>query len=150
MGIERAFFRLASDLLDAYARGGVFQGLHEWYKSIQIPPTAPPTYPYKYHIWDCFHRDVSHRGQCEYDTSLTTGVLKWKYLTGHWVSAPPAIDKNGVIYVGSYDKHLYALNPDGTLKWKYLTGDYIHSSPAIDKNGVIYVGSNDKYLYAIV
>ncbi|MCE7700062.1 MAG: chitobiase/beta-hexosaminidase C-terminal domain-containing protein, partial [Methanobacterium paludis] len=57
---------------------------------------------------------------------------------------------DGTIYTGSYDKKLYAINPDGTLKWTYTTGGSIYGSPAIGADGTIYVGSyTDKKLNAI-
>ena len=51
--------------------------------------------------------------------------------------------------MGSCDKKLYAIHPNGTLKWNYRTGCCIRSSPAIDVDGTIYVGSCDRKLYAI-
>ena len=72
--------------------------------------------------WSMFHHDPQHTGRAD----------------GH-----------DVIYVGSFDYCLYALNPDGSLRWKYETGDYIESSPAIAPDGTIYVGSFDNYLYAL-
>ena len=51
--------------------------------------------------------------------------------------------------MGSHDKKLYAIYPNGTLEWSCTTGDCIISSPAIDADGTIYVGSHDKKLYAI-
>ena len=64
-------------------------------------------------------------------------------------AAIPAIGADGTIYIGSNDKNLYAINPDGSQKWMFTTGDYIVSSPAIGADGTIYVGSCDKNLYAI-
>ena len=61
----------------------------------------------------------------------------------------PAIDANGVIYVGSRDKKFYAVNPNGTMKWFIETGSAIESSAAIDKDGTIYIASTDGKLYAI-
>ena len=61
----------------------------------------------------------------------------------------PAIASNGILYVGSYDFNLYAINPDGTQKWVFPTKYFIDSSPAIGPDGTIYVGSEDKNLYAI-
>ena len=47
---------------------------------------------------------------------------------------------NGVVYVGSGDGNVYALNAKtGALLWSYNTGD-VCSSPAV-ANGVVYVGS---------
>ena len=61
----------------------------------------------------------------------------------------PAIDANGVIYVGSRDKKLYAINPNGTMKWFVETGSAIESSAAINQDGTIYIASTDGKLYAI-
>ena len=60
-----------------------------------------------------------------------------------------AIDQNGVIYVGSGDNHLYAINRDGSLEWRYHTEGGVFSSPAIADDGTIYLGSDDNYLYAL-
>jgi len=60
---------------------------------------------------------------------------------------------NEVVYVGSEDSYLYALDgATGALKWKYLTGGPVRSSPAVvTRNGqtIVLVGSNDGRLYAI-
>ena len=64
----------------------------------------------------------------------------------------PAISPDGsVVYVGSYDSYLYAVDADsGQLKWKFQTGDWVASSPAPSPDGsVVYVGSGDSYLYAV-
>ena len=56
---------------------------------------------------------------------------------------------NGVVYVGSYDDNVYALNAStGALLWKYTTGYDVESSPAV-ANGVVYVGSVDHKVYAL-
>ena len=61
---------------------------------------------------------------------------------------------NGVIYIGSNDANLYALNSDGSLRWKYLVEGaygYIDASPAVDDVHVIYIGQKSPpyYFYAI-
>ena len=61
----------------------------------------------------------------------------------------PAIGADGTIYVGSVDKRLYAIDPNGTLKWAYETEGKIWTCPAIGSDGIIYVGSEDERLYAI-
>ena len=54
-----------------------------------------------------------------------------------------------MVYVGSYDKNVYALNAKTGVKlWSYATGDIVASSPAVG-NGVVYVGSYDKNVYAL-
>jgi outer membrane protein assembly factor BamB len=56
---------------------------------------------------------------------------------------------NGIVYVGSGDGWVYALNATtGLIEWKFLTGGAVSSSPNV-ANGVVYVGSGDGYLYAL-
>jgi outer membrane protein assembly factor BamB len=55
---------------------------------------------------------------------------------------------NGVVYIGSDDFSVYALNAKtGSELWSYATGNEVLSSPAI-VNGVVYVGSVDFNIYA--
>ena len=56
---------------------------------------------------------------------------------------------NGIVYVGSGDNKVYALNEaTGKILWKYTTGGEVASSPAIS-NGIVYVGSYDGKVYAL-
>jgi len=74
--------------------------------------------------------------------------LKGSYSTGDYVHSSPAV-VNGVVYAGSFDGYMYALNArSGALLWSYPTGGWIHSSPAV-ANGVVYIGSDDGNLYAL-
>ena len=77
------------------------------------------------------------------------GTLQWTFKTGFDIVAAPALGDDGVIYVGSRDNHLYAIEPDGTEKWKFETSNGITSAPAIDADGTIYVANVDGNLYAI-
>jgi eukaryotic-like serine/threonine-protein kinase len=54
----------------------------------------------------------------------------------------------GVVYVGSYDYNVYALNArTGAKLWSYTTGYIVDSAPAVS-NGVVYFGSADGNVYA--
>ena len=81
-------------------------------------------------IWSMFHHNLQHTGQSPYN-GPNNPALKWSYTTGGSVWSSPAIASNGLIYVGSWDDKLYAINPDGSLKWSYTTGSYVWSSPAM-------------------
>jgi len=60
----------------------------------------------------------------------------------------PAVS-NGVVYVGSYDYFVYALNAaTGAKIWSFQTGSYVYSSPAVS-NGIVYIGSYDYSVYAL-
>jgi serine/threonine-protein kinase len=62
------------------------------------------------------------------------------------VNSSPAV-ANGVVYVGSWDNDVYALNAKtGDLLWSYATGAGVDSSPAV-ANGVVYVGSGDSNVF---
>jgi hypothetical protein len=53
-----------------------------------------------------------------------------------------------VVYVGSDDGKVYALNAaNGAYIWSYTTGNEVYSSPAV-VGGVVYVGSWDGKVYA--
>ena len=77
------------------------------------------------------------------------GELRWRYETGHNVFSSPAV-VDGVVYVGSGDDYLYALDAaSGQLRWRYQTGgSSVYSSPAV-VDGVVYVGSEDGSVYAL-
>jgi len=80
----------------------------------------------------------------------TVGAIgvQWSYPTGNGVYSSPAV-ANGVVYVSSYDKNVYALNATtGAKLWSYTTGSGVPSSPAV-ANGVVYVGSGDNNVYAL-
>jgi outer membrane protein assembly factor BamB len=63
------------------------------------------------------------------------------------VYSSPAV-ANGVVYVGSYDKNVYALNAKtGAKLWSYTTGGGVYTSPSV-ANGLVYVGSDDGNVYA--
>ena len=51
--------------------------------------------------------------------------------------------------MGSYNRKLWTINPDGTEKWVFTAGGDVESSPAIGSDGTVYVGSMDGKLYAI-
>ena len=74
--------------------------------------------------------------------------LAWKFATnGSVISSPSVVD--GVVYVGSQDKNIYAIGAwSGSLIWKYATDGPIISSPAV-ADGKVYVGSEDGYVYSL-
>jgi len=78
------------------------------------------------------------------------GTVLWEFETGGAVYSSPAIGIDGTVYVGSWDKKVYALDgKSGAKKWKFQTGDRVCSSPSIGSDGTVYIGSNDKKIYAI-
>ncbi|MGP8011063.1 MAG: PQQ-binding-like beta-propeller repeat protein, partial [Halobacteriota archaeon] len=81
-------------------------------------------------------------------SSMSNGQLTWSFTTGSVVLSSPAV-ANGVVYVGSEDNNVYAINATtGANVWTFTTGSEVYSSPAV-ANGVVYVGSEDNNVYAI-
>ena len=71
----------------------------------------------------------------------------WKFSTKDAVEGAPAL-ANGVVYVGSFDEHLYALDlQTGKEKWKYKAGP-IKASPAV-RAGAVYVGNADGVFHCV-
>ena len=88
--------------------------------------------------WPMFNHDLAHTG---YSTSVApmTNQTLWTFTTGGAVETSPAV-VNGIVYVGSDDGCVYALNAaNGALIWNYSTGGPVQSSPAVI-DGVVYVG----------
>jgi PQQ-like domain len=96
--------------------------------------------------WPMFHADPSHSGVANSNPVLTPTLI-WKYTTGNSIASSPAVS-NGVVYIGSDDKNLYAINAtNGDKLWNYTIGGSILSSPA-NADGVVYVGG-DNNIYAL-
>ena len=97
-----------------------------------------------------FRYNASHTGDYSpvAGSNTSNSNLTWSFTTGHYVLSSPAV-ANGVVYVGSDNNNVYALNAaTGAKLWNYATGSAVFSSPAVS-NLVVYVGSNDGNLYAI-
>ena len=97
--------------------------------------------------WSMFHHDRVHTG---YSTSIApyANSTLWTRTTGSYVGSSPTV-VGGVVYVGSNDHNVYALDAmTGAKIWNYTTGSYVSSSPAV-AYGVVYVGSYDWNVYAL-
>ena len=98
--------------------------------------------------WPMFHRDLAHTGNAGDNTTLPRGTLKWTFNTGGAIHSSPAI-VDGVVYFGSRDGNIYALDADtGEKLWEFKTDSWVESSPAV-VGGIVYCGSNDAHLYAL-
>ncbi|MEV6179888.1 serine/threonine-protein kinase, partial [Streptomyces sp. NPDC052015] len=86
----------------------------------------------------------------------TPGLERWSFKYGkpRWSGYKPVIEPrsavaDGVVYVGSSDRKLYAVDAEtGQRLWSFTTGNSVFSSPAV-ADGVVYVGSSDRKLYAV-
>jgi PQQ-like domain/IPT/TIG domain len=105
--------------------------------------------------WTQFRYSPTHSGTNPYENVLSPSsvsglALDWSFTTGGGVQSSPAV-VNGVLYVGSNDGNVYALNAStGTKLWSFTTSNtgLSESSPAVVK-GVVYIGSNGGHVYAL-
>lgn len=100
-----------------------------------------------------------------YAIDAISGEKKWNYNIGNklnrivpempiftgnywdYMQSSPCVN-NGIVYVGSGDSSLYAIEAqDGKLKWRTKTKGIIRSSPFVYEEAV-YVGSFDGFIYA--
>ncbi len=79
----------------------------------------------------------SHMGRPQ-ATGPTDPEVKWIFPTTDSVKNAPVIAADGTIYAASYDKKLYAINPDGGQKWVFAGKGYSQTSAAIGGDGAVY------------
>lgn len=82
--------------------------------------------------------------------STATGARLWRHATGGDACSGSCLAvANGVVYAGSADGRIYALDAaTGSKLWSYATGGAVSSSPAV-ANGVVYDGALDGRIYAL-
>jgi outer membrane protein assembly factor BamB len=94
-----------------------------------------------------FRGGAAHLGQY---AGPAAGIdhVRWAFRTGGRVFSSPTV-ADGVVYVGSDDHFLYALDATtGGEKWKFKTGGNVRSTPAV-WHGRVYFLSLDGNLYAV-
>lgn len=72
---------------------------------------------------------------------------RWTFKTGDSIVGAPAV-VGGVVYVGSFDRHLYAIDlATGKKKWATKFG-HLKASPSV-KDGKVYVGNLDGKFHCV-
>ncbi len=100
--------------------------------------------------WTQFGYDPQHTHFNPIENGLSTSnvaglVVDWKTPMGAIGYSSPVV-VNNLVYIGSDDGFLYALNATtGAVVWKYYVAS--PTSPA-EANGIVYIGSQDHY-YAL-
>jgi outer membrane protein assembly factor BamB len=94
-----------------------------------------------------YRGDARHTGVYP-DSKAPAGKVKWSFTTGNKIRSTPAYC-NGVVYFGSDDGFLYALDANsGKLKWKFRAAGAVSSSPAVYRN-LVYIEAGDSTFHAV-
>jgi PQQ enzyme-like repeat protein len=102
--------------------------------------------------WTKFHRGDRNSGFNPYENVLSPANVAsltkaWSHRTGLGIGFSSPAVVHGVVYVGSDDHNVYALNAaTGAQLWSHPTGGYMYSSPSV-VNGAVFVGSLNGKLY---
>lgn len=157
--------------LDVYSAG--YMHVHEQpLAPSQLNPAIPPMIERailktmakdrhnRYETLDLFIHDLHHGLQRAGTRTLVTSKpvitqqniqnvsLTWTASTEGDIRSSPAVSQ-GMIYVGSWDHHVYAFDAfDGGQYWKTPTRSFISSKPVVQQD-LVYVGSADHNLYAL-
>ena len=88
-----------------------------------------------------------------YAINPVDGQQKWFYQTANVYYQSPAVDSNGVVYIGSNDNFVHAINPAGSEIWCFPGQGGPFSSVAIGKNQTLYFVTTGNayqgYLFAV-
>jgi outer membrane protein assembly factor BamB len=95
-----------------------------------------------------FRGTPDHAGAYAAPPGHELGGVRWTFATNGAVRSSPAI-VDGVVYVGSSDGYLYALNErTGRMRWRYAGGSAVTSSPAVAA-GLVFAHTYDGRVFAL-
>lgn len=93
------------------------------------------------HAQNTFHGDFARTGVYATPGPRALADTAWTFKTGGPIVASPAI-ADGVVYVASLDKHLYAVDREtGKERWSFASRMPIASSPAVVGGTLYFVSS---------
>jgi outer membrane protein assembly factor BamB len=114
------------------------------------PEPAEPADKPRAREFPMFHGNAAHTGLVYGpgpDPSKPIGEL-WRLTAGDGIHSS-AVIVDGIVYAGSWDRTLYALDAaTGAVVWTFGTGHWIFASPAV-AGGVVYLPGGDGFLYAL-
>jgi outer membrane protein assembly factor BamB len=125
-----------------------FWGVYSFTDLVYKPDTNVSSAPTVAGDWAMFGRDPVHSGGINNAGAALQGNVKTLLTAGDILQSSPSVS-NGVVYCGSRDGKLYAVDiASGNKRWEFQTGSWVESSAAI-VNNIVYFGSNDGNLYAL-
>ncbi|MDE0483518.1 MAG: PQQ-binding-like beta-propeller repeat protein [Candidatus Poribacteria bacterium] len=109
---------------------------------------TPPITPLRAEDWHMFMHDLQLSGKSPDQKIKPPLSMLWQFKTGGPITASPVV-ANGILYIGSADGKLYALNAkEWGIKWVFNAGSAIRYSAAI-WGGRVYFSTRDNKFYAL-
>ena len=82
-------------------------------------------------------------------SSASAGKLRWRFQTGNAIKNAPAF-ADGVVYAGSFDNSLYAIQAaSGTKSWSFAVQAAPSYSQVAVAQGTVYFAADDDTIYAL-
>jgi hypothetical protein len=94
------------------------------------------------HIWANEGHDPWRTRRVDF-TGPVTSTIRWVFEGTDGFTGGPAIDAQGILYVGSKDGTVYALEEGGKVRWEALIEARPVGSPALAPDGAIYVATRE-------
>jgi serine/threonine-protein kinase len=81
---------------------------------------------------------------------LVTGTVLWSFKTAHPLAAPPVVDDDSHVLIGTTDRRFVALDPrkNGKVRWSWKLGGDVQDPPAVSGPRVLFTNHED-VLYAL-
>ena len=95
-----------------------------------------------------FQQNVRHTGMTKFAGNGNSSP-KWSIWAGGQIWSSPVVGNDDIVYLGSREKLMVAIDSDGKKKWSVATKSEVLGSPAIDKNGTVYFGDLSRNIYAV-
>lgn len=97
--------------------------------------------------WPLFRGNVTQTGVSS-DKLADLLAIRWQVKLPRGIGSTAAI-VDGVVYVGCYDRFLYAFDlATGSPKWKFEAGGSFKAAPSVH-DGAVYVGDEDGTFYCV-
>lgn len=95
--------------------------------------------------WNSYHADAQNSGyNPETSSPVTEFNQEWRFETQNQVIESAPVLADGVLFIGSTDRSLYAINTEtGSEKWSFDASAAIRESPAVTEDVVVVVNRDD-------
>jgi outer membrane protein assembly factor BamB len=97
------------------------------------------------------YKGIVYVGSCDqyvYAVDAKTSKEIWRFKTNGIIFQSSIILHDDILYLGSYDGCLYAIDVYGKEVWRFKTGGEVVCPACADK-GMVYFGSRDGYVYCL-